>query len=269
MVNRANVASDTLALVVKSLNFFGVVNPDRLESALKELVKPAEELHPLSVALLNATNGLVASAGPTIDPIEQQKLVDGEFPGNQYWDDRAKTVTILNLVDLGTNFTSVVLGPGEVRRPLSGTNGMGASNGPVAMNPPPAVGGANAPEESVVATNNSSRVADGQSNSLVGNGPDSDRPRRGRGRDYQRPFRQPPWMSTDEYNDLIERKGVHGFILVMPADQMITEIKHDLWLRIFIAILATMSGRCRLRPGLGETLPRLPSCKSASSARAS
>jgi signal transduction histidine kinase len=48
-------------------------------------------------------------------------------------------------------------------------------------------------------------------------------------------------MTEAEYERLKNEKGVHGFILVMPAAAMITEIRHDLWLRVFICILATIS----------------------------
>lgn len=38
LINRANVESDTLALLVKSLNRYGVINSNALKSALEDLV---------------------------------------------------------------------------------------------------------------------------------------------------------------------------------------------------------------------------------------
>ena len=245
LINRANVASDTLAVVVKALNRFGIINRPALESALQELIKPAAEITPTSVVLLNATNGLVTSAGPPVAPGVQEKLLDGEFPGNAYWDEDARTVTILNVVDLGTNFTSVVLAPGEGRRPYTqGTNLPAGTNGPGAMNGSSPGMGTNVGEMPPAYTNAVASGADMATNVTSVAGMDGERRGRRGGRGGQGDFsgpRRPPWMTEEEYKDLINQKGVHGFILVMPAQAMITEIQHDLWLRVFICLLATIS----------------------------
>src|SRR5206468_10421367 len=109
LTNRSRDITTTLGVVIRSMRFRpGVVSQERLESALKELVKSGE-LN--SVALLNATGAVVISAGAPID-LETKGMQDGE-----HWD--YKSVTLVNLVDLGasetstreTNRTTIVLPP--------------------------------------------------------------------------------------------------------------------------------------------------------------
>ena len=72
-----------------------MVQQERLESALKELVKSGELS---SVALLNASGAIVASAGP-IGDFE----IKGMLQSYEHWD--PSRVTLVNLVDLGTSVT--------------------------------------------------------------------------------------------------------------------------------------------------------------------
>src|SRR4051794_40164398 len=60
LINRSKDISNTLGLLMRSQRFFGLISKERLETALGELVNP--ELH--SIALLNAEEEVVASAGP-------------------------------------------------------------------------------------------------------------------------------------------------------------------------------------------------------------
>src|SRR5262249_8212478 len=95
LINRSQDITTTFGLVIRSQRRFGIVSQERLESALTELVK-AGELN--SVALLNAANEVVASAGPSIDLGHK-----GVLQANERWGN--KTVTMVNLVDLGANVT--------------------------------------------------------------------------------------------------------------------------------------------------------------------
>jgi hypothetical protein len=96
LINRAKDISNTLGLVMRSQRRFGgIISKERLETALKELVKPGELS---AIALLNAAGEIVASAG---EPIDVQSI--GAVRSGEYWGD--KTVTLMNLVDLGTNLT--------------------------------------------------------------------------------------------------------------------------------------------------------------------
>ncbi len=53
----------------------------------------------------------------------------------------------------------------------------------------------------------------------------------------ERPF----WMSQEDYNDLIQMRGLHAFVVVMSTKSMITTVQKDFWLRIFIASLVSLS----------------------------
>jgi signal transduction histidine kinase len=242
--HRAEDISSTLALLMRSQSFFGVISTNRLESALTELVKPGE-FHPTSVVLLNARNEELASAGA---PFDFQLL--NELRGGEYWDDRAKTVMLMNLVDLGTNLApSIVLSPGELRPPFrNGTNNPAATNVSETSPAPPVPGteiGTNAAATNspnlgnVVATALTGDITNaGRTNDLEPQSPRRGSRRRG---DPGRPFERPYWMNVADYENLIQKKGVHGFIVVMPTESLIKTVEQDLWLRTFIAILATIS----------------------------
>ena len=95
LIYRAQDISTTLGIVLRSQRRFGVLSKERLESALHDLVRPGE-LN--GIALLNAAGDVVASAGTVAD--FQTKGVEGPA---ERWDEQ--TVTLMNLVDLGTNVT--------------------------------------------------------------------------------------------------------------------------------------------------------------------
>ena len=69
--------------------------------------------------------------------------------------------------------------------------------------------------------------------------------RRGRGGgpyfNPDRPLDRPTWMSVTDYNTLINERGVRGFVVVMPTESMTRTISRDIWLRLFIGLLATIS----------------------------
>src|SRR5437867_4022999 len=93
LIKSAKDISNTLGLVMRSQRRFGgVISKERMESTLKDLVKPGE-LN--GIALLNAADEVVASAG---DPIDAQ--TKGVLHSGQYWGDQV--VTVVNPVDLGT-----------------------------------------------------------------------------------------------------------------------------------------------------------------------
>src|SRR6267378_6889974 len=104
LINRSRDITRTLEAVIQSQRRFGgLLFQDRLESALKELVKSGELT---AVALLNAAGEVVASAGSPIDVETKGTMRTGE-----HWDSRS--VTLVNLVDLGASVTP----EGETNRP--------------------------------------------------------------------------------------------------------------------------------------------------------
>src|SRR4051812_24218143 len=185
LINRAKDISNTLGLVMRSQRRFSVISRERLESALKELVKPGE-LN--AIALLNAAGDVVASAGSPVDLQSKGILRQGE-----HWEDQ--TVTLVNLVDLGTNMTqelehtniTIVLSrseiPGyETNRPPPGTPPQGLSPG--------------------MLTN---------SNTFEPHFRHSTNWSRARGTNEHRGFGRPFWMSEAEYKTVSEKQGVHSF----------------------------------------------------------
>jgi signal transduction histidine kinase len=226
LVDRTKDISNTLGLLLRSQRFFGVISKERLESALNELIKPGE-LHPLSVEVVNMDYDKVASAGP---PIE---LPRAELPGGVYWDNKAHTLTLQNLVDFGTN---VVMSPAELfstnrppRRP--------ETNGPP---PPPDSNRESEPPPQASAVTNAALISTNFTNAS-GTSTNSEIRRRGRRRDPERPFERPSWMSENEYQTILQKKGVHGFLIVMSTQSLVPPLVEDLFLRGFIILLGTIS----------------------------
>ena len=91
--NRAKDISTTVGIVLRSQRRFGVISKERIEPALAGLVRP-DELS--AVALLNAAGDIVASAPTNVD-----LHVKGDLRQPELWE--ADTVTIMNLVDLGSS----------------------------------------------------------------------------------------------------------------------------------------------------------------------
>jgi signal transduction histidine kinase len=233
LINRSKDIADIISGVIGSATFRGIVLQDRLESMLNRLVKPGELI---SVALLNASNHVVANVGKPIDLASAGVTQDREHWGQ-------KTVTFVNPVDLGagvtpageTNRPTIILprrdpaaGPreddrqprprGEPRRNDAG--GPGAFNGGSnSMSGPP-------------------NLATGAFNSAGNNLASTNSPERRPGRPR---FGRPPWMSEDEYKSLIERRGVHGLVIVMSTQSLQAATTQDLWLRSIIGVLGAVA----------------------------
>jgi signal transduction histidine kinase len=54
-------------------------------------------------------------------------------------------------------------------------------------------------------------------------------------------FGRPRWMSEAEYQALIQKRGVHSFVIVMSTQPIDAICGRDFWLRAIIAVLATIS----------------------------
>ena len=232
LVNDAKSASSSLAAVVRAGSFFGVADTNRLGKSLEYLVT-ATGSHPLSVLVLNARDEELVSAG---EPIDNQRIADAETNGGAQWDDHTQTVLLMNLVDLGASSgltnTTIISSPEDFRRPRF-TNAAAGTNAipfPPGTNAAPMPGTA---DQATMATN-----------TLAGtNEPGDQPPRRGRRPrgNPDRPFEKPYWMGQEDYDALIQKRGVHGFVVVMSTSSMIAGIEKDLWLRVFIASLASLA----------------------------
>lgn len=234
LINRAKDISNTAGSVMHALRRFGVVPRDRLEPALKLLIKPGDVN---SIALLNAAEEVVALVGEPI-AADLKTLVPSGAP---YWSERS--VALMNLVELGTNqiASAGASSAPESERPNPvivvnelfgrGTNRSGGfpprpeGSPPGREDRPPAIGSPAPPPPD----------ADNGTNQ-----PPRRRGRRGEG-GGRPPFGRPFWMSETEYQAAIQKQGVHSFVIVLPTDSMQAAVRRDLWLRLFIASLASLS----------------------------
>jgi signal transduction histidine kinase len=212
--HRAQDISSILALVMRSQHSFGprdsgylFVFKTRIETALNELVSQGEVQ---SVELLNVSNDVVAKAGLEIGPIDVPK---GELPPNGYWDDKAQTVTLMNLADLGV--TNILLDSFRPP-PRSATNSVTTFD---AANPSP-------PPKP--APGRSSGAEPGNSSPPLGP------PEGMRGRRL-------PRLSEEEMQAMRSKQGVHAFLMVMSTHGLTSAINQDLSLRAMIGILAAIA----------------------------
>lgn len=224
LINRARDISDTVGIVLRSQRHFGLISKERLESALTELVNQGE----LSgVALRNAAGDVVASAGVPFDSQSRAALGPAEL-----WEDQ--TVTLMNLVDLGTNVPRdnertnppVVLSREDFMRPPDPNHPDSSRERP----PPP-------PNESLRGETGEPDGADGFTASP---------PSRGRGRsrggsDGRPRFARPFWMDEDEYKTMIQKQGVHSFVLAMSTRPMHAASNADFWMRSLVVAFASAS----------------------------
>ena len=153
-----------------------------------------------SIVLLNVEGTNVAEAGQHFELPANEELHQGVM-----WADNKMTIEIP--VDIGTN----------VAPELAQTN---LDNSGIVI-----------PEESLRAfrTNRPPRKPDET------NGPPDRPPRRSDLR-----FSRPPWMREEEYQQLLQKAGVHDFVIVMSSEPVTEKDHSDLWLRGIIAILATL-----------------------------
>ena len=211
LIERAKDISTTVGIVLRAQRRFGgVISRERLESALTDLVKPGD-LNGL--ALLNATGSVVVSSGSLAG-------FDSTFDKSPSVRWEAQTVTVMNLVDLGTNVTHdiepatppIILSREERFRP-SETN---------RFEPRP-------PQPPAPKTN-----ADG----TVAPPPEHPWPRSSRGEPR---FTQPPWMSEADYKAMLQKQGAHSFLIVLSTHAAQAATQQDLWLRCLIVFLATVA----------------------------
>ncbi|MBI3416004.1 MAG: hypothetical protein HY043_11950 [Verrucomicrobia bacterium] len=217
LVYRARDITTTLGLVVRAQRRFDIVWKERLESALKELVKSDEVK---SISLLNVAGEVVATAGASVD-LETKGVVQS----GEHWSTRS--VTLVNLVDLGTN----VVQEGESPRPIivmPRPDPASRTNEDRRGGPRPAWWRGNRGGTNVVDTNNPSAVP-------------GDRPEPPRAPSGRPMFGRPPWMSEEEYKALIQKQGLHSFVVVMSTQAVQTVLTGDLWLRFVIGALGAVA----------------------------
>ncbi len=196
LVNRGRDITSTLGVVVRSQRRNGIVVPkERLQVALQDLIRP-DELH--AIAILGATGETIASAGQMPEVTPEMLRSRGVF-----WQDQ--TLTVMNLMDLGTTVTEDgVVSPAVIV----------ATNERIsrAFRPPPTP----------------RRPADGATPETPGATPAAPRPL----------FSRPSWMTREEYDSVIQKQGVHSLVLSMSTREMRRAVQSDWLLRSLVSLLA-------------------------------
>jgi len=272
LVNRARDISYSLSAVIQAQGRFGIVPQTHLEAALSGLAKSSELL---SVALLNATGQVVASAGRSIQ-LDAETLPKG----GARWD--KDSVTFVNLIDLGaesegeTTRPATIIMPaddadqpppkdrrGPPPRPLRQSVKRTSDSVVVTLEFPPDTPttgpgsvlrgdrdgfrrGPAAPLRQTVEKTTAAVVLiqEYPPNTPVGEGPFGDRGRDRGGFRRGGPgpggppgpprFGRPFWMEESRYQELLQKQGLHGFVLLMSTAAYRAETARDRWLRLFI-----------------------------------
>lgn len=216
--HRARDIANTLAVVIRSQRFFGgVIFQPRLETALWDLVQ-SEELE--SIVLFNAFGDIVASAGNAlkwdIEYLSERKEI---------WDERS--VVFVNFVDLGIDPRSdwqrlpTIILQDDDRDLLQ------------KMRPRPPRrdnrewGRDRASQDRM----EESTSVDHQPASEDTGPPPGPPPE----------FQRPPNLNEEEYQLLIQRAGMHGFVIEMSTEPLRHLIQNDLWKMISVVGFASIA----------------------------
>ncbi len=211
LINRGRDITSTLGVVVRSQRRFGlVVSKDRIESALQDLVRPGVLE---SIAILGATGETIASAGRPVELTPEMLRQRGV-----YW--QGHTLTLMNLMDLGSAQSDA--GPSTPAAIVVADERMSRAFRPSSFRrssearPP-------APD----ATANPTPDAGGPPTNAAAR-PPIERP----------PFGRPPWMTSEEYDAVIQKQGVHSLVITLSTDEMVGMVQSDLVLRSLVSLLA-------------------------------
>lgn len=234
--------ANTIGAVVRGLQFRGAVFRDRLQPILDELVasdtNSVSSGEVISIEMLNATNGVVASAGRPVDFEQADILQAGEHWGphsmTRVYPVEGAFLTNTLILEPPTN---AMRGPRNFgrRRPPSddkesssllnaATNAAGtnASSPGQSEPPPPPPGNRNRP----------------------GFNPPPQGERRGPPPEGEPESVRPFWargMDDQQYEQLVATHELHGLVLTLSTQPLQAVINHDLWLRFIIAFFAGVS----------------------------
>src|SRR6266850_977382 len=253
--NRSKSIASTLGASIRGLQFRGAVFGDRLQPVLNEMVNgPTNDLaasgEVTSVVLLNNQGDHVASAGRIPDLDQKDILQEGERWG-------LRTVTFVYPVEGATvsqegltnsptpvfvlpSFTNREAGRGFSRRPPPGEG----HPGPGEPAPPGEFRPTGAEATNNANTGINASVSAGGSNRPAEAPPPGSRPERGNRQDGESRPRRPPWargLNEQEYQAMVQKRELHGLVLVMPIGTFQAVVRHDLWLRFVIGFFATIS----------------------------
>jgi signal transduction histidine kinase len=240
LINRGRDITSTLGVVIRSQRRNGILVPkERLQASLQDLIRP-EELE--SIAILSATGELIASAGQPIDLTQEMLRSRGVFWGDQ-------SLVILNVMDLGPTTEDGVRSPvaivasseriarafrpPSVRRPdpkpvtETAVAPAPATTSPATDAPVPAAAAASSPAPATTTTT-TVNVTSVPVAATPGAPSQTARPL----------FSRPTWMTKEEYENVIQKQGVHSLVLSMSTNDMRRAVQSDLLLRSLVSLLA-------------------------------
>jgi signal transduction histidine kinase len=219
---RSEAIANSIGAVVRGLQFRGAVFRDRLEPVLDDLVagdtNGTSSAEVISIEMLNATNGLVVSAGRPIDLQQPDILQAGEHWG-------ARTMTRVYSVEGPTNSPLILEAP---------TNNMRGPRGFPRREPRPG-------EMGMSNTNglDTNALAAGRFEPPPPPDDRSGPPREGEPRP-----RLPFWargLNDQQYQDMVASRELHGLLLTLSTQSLQAVVVHDLWLRFIIVFFAGIS----------------------------
>jgi len=257
--SRSKAIASTLGAVIRGQQFRGTVTRDRLEPVLNELAggrtneltQPSEVI---SIALLNAAGSEITSAGRPIDEVLGQKDLHQE---GEHWGARSMTsVFSIRGAFRNQEDTNNPQGPLILER---GTNNMrgGPRSFPRRDFRPDQMGNSNAVNFASTNAADTNTFAAGQQEMPPppppGEGPRPGGPgfdpgnrgeRGGPPREGEPRPRRPFWardLDDKQYQDMIEKRELHGLALTLSTEALQARVSHDLWLRYVICFFAGIS----------------------------
>ena len=219
---RSEAIANTLGAVVRGLQFHGAVFRDRLEPVLGELTNGPASGEVVSIEMLNATNGVMASAGRSIDYLQQPDILQA----GEHWGLRTMTrvypvegafLTNMLIVEVPTNFMRGGPRGFPRREPRPGEMGTSNTNG-----------------------SDTNAVAAGHFEPPPPPDDRSGPPREGE----PRPPRLPFWargLDEKQYEDMKATHELHGLLLTLSTQSLQAVVNDDLWLRCIIVFFAGIS----------------------------
>lgn len=227
LIRRSRDITGTLAKFIESQRRFGVVSQERMEVALEALVTSGELQ---SLALLNRLGEVVASAGAPVD-----FDASGLTHSSVRWG--VRTLTVVNSVDLGTNLVSEL---GETNRSPTIVLPRRDTNAPPREEfrfPPRPPGEPREPRSSDTNASSGTLTAptSGTTNLVSTNRTERREPPRRPAGSW---FGRPPWMSEPEFKAMLEKRGLHGFVIALSTAPLVRTTEADGWMRVMIVSFA-------------------------------
>jgi signal transduction histidine kinase len=242
LVRNSDEIASTLGAFIRGLQFRGSILRTRLEPVLNELVsgytnEQGRAAEILSIYLINATNQPIVSAGRPIDLNQSDILQQGERWGQRTLT-KVYSIKGVRLASDGTNFPGPVIleertnnmrGFQRRDRPpfdnLNSTNDVNVDSNAALraehdVPPPPQDRGPGGPD-----------LGPGERR---GPPPGEGEPR------PRRPF----WargLNDAEYLTEIQRRELHGLVLMVSTETFQAMVRHDVWMRLVVCFFAGIS----------------------------